>query len=113
MSNKKNVTKGDQLLDLSVVKHGGRGLFVKEIEQQLLDGTIDLAVHSMKDLPSLLPKGLLIGAVPNRQDARDVLVSWKGVGLDELPEWAGVGTSSLRRSAQLLACCRLCAICFQ
>lgn len=97
------VTRGDQILDVTLSKVGGKGLFVKEIEQALLDGHIDLAVHSMKDVPSELPEGLTIGAVPRRADPRDCLVSRGGKTLDELPEGARVGTSSLRRTAQLRA----------
>ncbi|RXT14700.1 hydroxymethylbilane synthase [Ammoniphilus sp. CFH 90114] len=100
---KKIVTKGDQIVDVTLSKVGGKGLFVKEIEQALLDGDIDMAVHSMKDMPALLPEGLTIGAVPARVDVRDVLISKDGKTLDELPHGATVGTSSLRRSAQLLA----------
>jgi hydroxymethylbilane synthase len=97
------VTKGDRILDVTLSKVGGKGLFVKEIEQSLLDGETDLAVHSMKDMPAELPEGLTIGAIPKRVDHRDVLLSKDGRTLDELPQGALVGTSSLRRSAQLLA----------
>lgn len=100
---KKIVTKGDRILDVTLSKVGGKGLFVKEIEQALLSGEIDMAVHSMKDMPSELPEGLVNGAVPLRQDARDCLISREGVDLDGLPHGAKVGTSSLRRSSQLLA----------
>lgn len=100
---KKIVTKGDRILDVTLSKVGGKGLFVKEIEQALLNGEIDMAVHSMKDMPSELPEGLINGAVPLRQDARDCLISREGVDLDGLPQGAKVGTSSLRRSSQLLA----------
>ncbi len=100
---KKIVTKGDRILDVTLSKVGGKGLFVKEIEQALLSGEIDMAVHSMKDMPSELPEGLVNGAVPLRQDARDCLISREGVDLDGLPQGAKVGTSSLRRSSQLLA----------
>lgn len=100
---KKIVTKGDQILDVTLSKVGGKGLFVKEIEQALLNGEIDMAVHSMKDMPALLPEGLVNGAVPLRQDPRDCLISREGVDLDGLPHGAKVGTSSLRRSSQLLA----------
>jgi hydroxymethylbilane synthase len=97
------VTKGDRLLDVSLSKVGGKGLFVKEIEQALLDGTIDFAVHSMKDMPTLLPQGLIIGCIPLREDVRDAFISKKGLPLDELHYEAIVGTSSLRRSCQLKA----------
>lgn len=100
---KKIVTKGDRILDVTLSKVGGKGLFVKEIEQAMLNKEIDMAVHSMKDMPSTLPDGLTIGCVPERVDARDVLISKDGKTLDELPPGAIVGTSSLRRSAQLLA----------
>ena len=79
----------------------GRGMFVKEIERALLDGEVDMAVHSLKDLPSTLPEGLTIGAVGQRLDARDVLVDRWGCSLEELPPGARIGTSSPRRSAQL------------
>ncbi|WP_248927433.1 hydroxymethylbilane synthase [Paenibacillus hamazuiensis] len=98
---KKIVTKGDRILDVTLSKVGGKGLFVKEIEQAMLDGEIDFAVHSMKDMPAELPEGLVIGAVPVREDARDCIISKNGKGLDELPQGALVGTSSLRRSCQL------------
>ncbi|MBE1443492.1 hydroxymethylbilane synthase [Paenibacillus sp. OAS669] len=98
---KKIVTKGDRILDVTLSKVGGKGLFVKEIEQAMFDGEIDIAVHSMKDMPAELPEGLRIGAVPRREDARDCLISREGRGLDELPQGAKVGTSSLRRSCQL------------
>lgn len=97
------ITKGDKILDVTLSKVGGKGLFVKEIEQSLLDGETDLAVHSLKDMPSELPDGLTIGAVPKRVDPRDVLLSKDGKTLDQLPQGALIGTSSLRRSAQLLA----------
>ncbi|WNC16676.1 hydroxymethylbilane synthase [Brevibacillus brevis] len=97
------VTKGDRILDVTLSKVGGKGLFVKEIEQSLFDRETDFAVHSLKDMPAELPEGLVIGAIPKRVDARDVLLSKDGKTLDELPEGALVGTSSLRRSAQLLA----------
>ncbi|WP_243354469.1 hydroxymethylbilane synthase [Bacillus litorisediminis] len=97
------VTKGDKILDVTLSKVGGKGLFVKEIEQALLDERIDFAVHSMKDMPAELPKGLIIGCIPEREDHRDVLISKGHVPLDELPAGAVIGTSSLRRSAQILA----------
>jgi hydroxymethylbilane synthase len=97
------VTKGDRILDVTLSKVGGKGLFVKEIEQSLLDKETDLAVHSLKDMPAELPEGLVIGAIPKRVDPRDVLLSKDGKTLDQLPQGALVGTSSLRRSAQLLA----------
>lgn len=95
------VTKGDQILDVTLSKVGGKGLFVKEIEQALLDNVIDIAVHSMKDMPADLADGLTIGAIPERVDARDCLISLNGLGIDALPVGARVGTSSLRRACQL------------
>jgi hydroxymethylbilane synthase len=100
---KKIVTKGDRILDVTLSKVGGKGLFVKEIEQALLDKEIDMAVHSMKDMPSELPEGLLIGAVPKRVDPRDCIIAKNNNLLKDLPLGARVGTSSLRRSAQLKA----------
>ena len=95
-------TKGDKILDVPLAKVGGKGLFVKEIEEALLDGRIDLAVHSMKDMPADIPDGLCIGAIPEREEARDVLITRSGLPMDRLKQEARVGTSSLRRSAQLL-----------
>lgn len=98
---RKIVTKGDRILDVTLSKVGGKGLFVKEIEQAMLSGEIDMAVHSMKDMPSVLQEGLVTGAVPRRVDPRDALISRNGLSLDELPQGAKIGTSSLRRSSQL------------
>jgi hydroxymethylbilane synthase len=98
---KKIVTKGDRILDVTLSKVGGKGLFVKEIEQALVDGDIDMAVHSMKDMPFELPEGLVVGAVPKREDPRDALITRGHRSLDELPQGALVGTSSLRRASQL------------
>jgi len=95
-------TKGDKILDVPLAKVGGKGLFVKEIEQALLDESIDLAVHSMKDMPAEIPDGLCIGAIPLREKVNDVLISKNGLCFSDLPEKAAVGTSSLRRSSQLL-----------
>lgn len=100
---KEIVTKGDRILDVTLSKVGGKGLFVKEIEQAMLSGEIDMAIHSMKDMPSVLPDGLTIGCIPERKDHRDVLVSKGHVPLSELKPGAVIGTSSLRRKAQLLA----------
>jgi len=94
-------TTGDKILDVPLAKVGGKGLFVKELEDALLEGAVDLAVHSMKDVPADLPHGLEIGAIPRREDPRDVLVSRTGKDLSSLPPNARVGTSSLRRAAQL------------
>lgn len=100
---KKIVTKGDQILDVMLSKVGGKGLFVKEIQQAMLDKEIDVAVHSMKDVPSMLPEAFTLAAVPKRVDAKDVLISNGHVKLADLPTGAVVGTSSLRRSSQILA----------
>lgn len=95
-------TTGDKILDSPLARIGGKGLFVKEIETALLNGEVDLAVHSMKDVPTDLPSGLVIGAMMPREDPLDVLVSRDGSTLEELSEGAVVGTGSLRRRAQLL-----------
>lgn len=100
---KEIVTKGDQILDVTLSKVGGKGLFVKEIEQAMLDKEIDMAVHSMKDMPAILSDGLMIGCVPPREDHRDALISNEHISLADLKPGAIVGTSSLRRSAQILA----------
>jgi hydroxymethylbilane synthase len=96
-------TTGDKILDVPLAKVGGKGLFTKELEVELLAGTVDLCVHSMKDVPTELPEGLGIAAMPKRVDPRDALVSGAGYTLDTLPEGAKVGTSSLRRIAQVRA----------
>jgi hydroxymethylbilane synthase len=95
-------TKGDRILDSPLSGIGGKGLFVKEIEDALLRGEVDLAVHSLKDVPAELPKELELGVFPKREDPRDAFVSVKYNSVAELPEGGAVGTSSLRRSAQLL-----------
>ncbi|MDQ0298665.1 hydroxymethylbilane synthase [Salibacterium salarium] len=100
---KKIVTKGDKILDVTLSKVGGKGLFVKEIEEAMMNHEIDIAVHSMKDLPGELEEGFMIGAITNRVDPRDVLISNDNVRFADLPEGAVVGTSSLRRSSQILA----------
>lgn len=100
---KEIVTKGDRILDVTLSKVGGKGLFVKEIEQAMFDGEIDMAVHSMKDMPAVLPEGLVIGAVPEREDHRDAFISNGHVKFRDLPAGSVIGTSSLRRGAQLLA----------
>ncbi len=94
-------TLGDKITDVPLSQVGGKGLFVKEIEEALLDGRADLAVHSMKDVPTEFPDGLHLAAIAKREDPRDALIS-PGVLLKDLPEGAKVGTSSLRRQAQLL-----------
>jgi hydroxymethylbilane synthase len=97
------LTKGDKILDVALARVGGKGLFVKEIEDALLAGDAEIAVHSMKDLPAILADGLVVGAVPEREDPRDALCSPKHGTLAKLPKSARVGTSSLRRAAQLMA----------
>ena len=94
-------TRGDRILDVSLAKIGGQGLFTKEIEAALLERRIDLAVHSLKDVPTALPAGLTLLAITEREDPRDVLISPRGQTLSALPRSARVGTSSLRRAAQL------------
>jgi hydroxymethylbilane synthase len=96
-------TEGDKLVDVSLAKIGGKGLFVKEIEEALLEGRIDVAVHSMKDIPVQLPEGLHIRSVSRREDPGDVLISRDDLTLEGLPAGAKIGTSSLRRRAQLLS----------
>jgi hydroxymethylbilane synthase len=96
-------TKGDKILDVALSKIGDKGLFVKEIEEALIEKTIDIAVHSLKDLPSSLPDRLTIGAIPGREDPRDVVISRDGKKLSELPQSSIIGTSSLRRKSQILA----------
>ncbi|MFA5881965.1 MAG: hydroxymethylbilane synthase [Eubacteriales bacterium] len=95
-------TQGDKILDVALAKIGDKGLFTKELEVAMIKNEIDLAVHSMKDLPTVLPEGLMIGAVCERVDPRDVVVSRNGTILAEMPLGARIGTSSLRRCAQLL-----------
>ena len=95
-------TSGDKIQDVPLGKIGGKGLFVKEIEEALLNGSIDLAVHSMKDMPSVLPDGLQIICVPEREDPRDAFLGHGGANLEQLPRGGRVGTSSLRRQSQLL-----------
>lgn len=94
-------TQGDKILDTPLAKVGGKGLFVKELEQGMLDGRADIAVHSMKDVPVDLPQGLRIAAVLAREDPHDAFVSNRFENLDELPKGARIGTSSLRRQVQL------------
>jgi hydroxymethylbilane synthase len=95
-------TTGDRVQNRLLAEIGGKGLFAKEIEEALLAGKIDLAVHSLKDLETWLPDGLVIACVPPRDDPRDALLSASGAGLASLPQGAKVGTASLRRQAQLL-----------
>lgn len=95
-------TTGDKIQDAPLAKIGGKGLFVKEIEEALLQKRIDLAVHSIKDVPTEFPEGLHLSVITKREDARDVLISKDGKPLKNLPKGAKIGTSSLRRQAQLL-----------
>ncbi len=97
-------TTGDRILDRPLADAGGKGLFTKELEEALFDRRIDIAVHSMKDVPALLPEGLAIAAILPREDPCDVLLSPKGIALDALAQGARVGTSSVRRTAQLKRC---------
>src|SRR5690606_3922276 len=96
-------TTGDQVQDRRLLEIGGKALFTKEIEQALLEGRIDVAIHSMKDVPAVQPEGLVIAAVPPREDPRDAFVSRRFASLDALPQGARLGTASLRRQAQALA----------
>lgn len=96
-------TTGDKLVDAPLEQYGGKELFVKELEEALLDGRVDLAVHSLKDVPVALPPGLHLAAVCEREDPRDALVSPAHITIDQLPKKGRVGTSSLRRRAQLKA----------
>jgi hydroxymethylbilane synthase len=96
-------TTGDAIQDRTLSEAGGKGLFTKEIEEALLDGSIDIAVHSMKDVPTWLPDGLMIDCILEREDPRDALISPKADSLAALPEGSVVGTASLRRQAQVLA----------
>jgi hydroxymethylbilane synthase len=96
-------TSGDIMQDVSLTKIGGKGVFVKEIEDALASGTVDLAVHSMKDVPTEIPAGLTFAAIMRREDARDVLVSKNNKKMEFMPRGARIGTGSMRRSAQLLA----------
>jgi len=93
-------TTGDKILNVPLSEVGGKGLFTKEIDEALLDGRVDAAVHSMKDIPFQLPPGIIFGAVPEREDPRDALIS-NGRKFDDLPPAARIGTSSLRRQVQL------------
>jgi hydroxymethylbilane synthase len=96
------VTTGDRVQDRRLLEIGGKALFTKEIEAALLEGRIDCAVHSLKDMPAELPPGLVIGAVPEREDVRDVFISHKAATVADLPPGAPLGTASLRRQAQAL-----------
>lgn len=96
-------TQGDKILDKPLPEIGGKGLFTQELESELLSGAVHCAVHSLKDLPVENPAGLTIGCIPARAEVRDALISGKGYSLSTLPNGASVGTSSLRRAAQILA----------
>jgi hydroxymethylbilane synthase len=96
-------TSGDRFIDASLSRIGGKGVFTKELEDALLEGRVDLAVHSLKDLPTENPPGLVVAALLTREDPRDALVTRSGLGLSALPSGSRVGTSSLRRRSQLLA----------
>ena len=102
VTQKRVTTKGDRILDVPLARIGGKGLFTKELEEEMLSGAIDLAVHSLKDMPAKVPDGLVIAAVTKRLDPGDALVSNRFSSFEELPQGAKVGTSSLRRRAQLL-----------
>ena len=94
-------TQGDRVLDRPLAAIGGKGLFIKELENALRDGRADVAVHSLKDVPMELPDGFVLGAISAREDPRDAFLSTRYARLDALPDGATVGTSSLRREAQL------------
>ncbi len=94
-------TTGDKILDVPLAQVGGKGLFVKEIETALLEKRVDLAVHSMKDMPAEVPPGLCVGVVPERENPQDVLISRNGESFKDLPKGARIGSSSLRRGAQM------------
>ena len=98
----KITTKGDKILDVPLAKVGGKGLFVKEIEEAMLRNEIDIAVHSLKDVPTYFPEGLGLVAITEREDPRDAFLSVKYSSIDEMPEGAVLGTSSLRRKAQIM-----------
>ena len=96
-------TTGDKILDVPLAKVGGKGLFVKEIEEAMLAGEIDIAVHSMKDVPTFFPDGLHLSCITEREDVRDALLSRNKVKFSDLPKGANIGTSSLRRQAQIMS----------
>lgn len=100
---KEIVTKGDKIVDKQLSKVGGKGLFVKEIQQELFDNEIDMAIHSLKDVPSVIPDGLTLGCIPDREIPFDAYIAKNHVALADLPDGSIVGTSSLRRGAQILA----------
>lgn len=96
------ITSGDKILDVPLAKIGGKGLFLKEIEEAMLAGEAQMAVHSLKDVPTVMPQGLLLAAITKREDVRDAMLSEKYADINGLPQGAVVGTSSLRRRMQLL-----------
>ena len=96
-------TRGDQILNTSLSKIGGKGLFIKELEQSMMEGHADIAVHSMKDVPMNMPSGFVLAAIAEREDPRDAFVSNHYANLDKLPAGSVIGTSSLRRESQLRA----------
>jgi hydroxymethylbilane synthase len=96
-------TTGDKILDVPLAKVGGKGLFVKEIEEAMLENEIDIAVHSMKDVPTMFPDGLHLSCITKREDARDALLTRNNMKFKDLPQGATIGTSSLRRQAQLMS----------
>lgn len=100
---KEIVTKGDKIVDRQLSKVGGKGLFVKEIQQELFDHDIDMAIHSLKDVPSVIPEGLTLGCIPDREIPFDAYIAKNHITLEDLPDGSIVGTSSLRRGAQILA----------
>ncbi|MCS4485652.1 hydroxymethylbilane synthase [Staphylococcus americanisciuri] len=100
---KEIVTKGDQIVDRQLSKVGGKGLFVKEIQNELFSKEIDMAIHSLKDVPSVLPDGLTLGCIPDRENPYDAYIAKNHVALNDLPDGSIIGTSSLRRGAQILA----------
>lgn len=100
---KEIVTKGDRIVDKQLSKVGGKGLFVKEIQHELFEKNIDMAIHSLKDVPSVIPEGLTIGCIPDRELPLDAYISKNHTPLSELPDGSIIGTSSLRRGAQILS----------
>src|SRR6185312_3758842 len=96
------ITSGDRIADRRLQDAGGKGLFTKELDEALLDGRIDAAIHSLKDLPTVMPDGIVLAAIPSREDPRDAFISHKAQSLAELPPGAVVGTASLMRPAQTL-----------
>ncbi|MEK7661772.1 MAG: hydroxymethylbilane synthase [Pseudomonadota bacterium] len=96
------ITQGDKIQDRALLEAGGKGLFTKELDEAMLDGRIDCAIHSMKDVPTVLPEGIVLLGCPKREDRRDALITTNGLNIEQLPIGATLGTASLRRSAQFL-----------